>query len=360
MGYRHLLVYGLSGFMHKHHIAIGSTDTLIQKLSINDEEKHSRLLVLHSTYQKNPKVVSGYHCLLSVLENVADGGRVYAKKILSRILSVISVQTNKREKIINLTERCMTEFTIKTMRDNEEIYYYDTTAGVYRRFGDRVIKEYVELLNPSIRTLDVNEIIQKIRRRTYVDRDEFDNNPNIINVQNGLLNIWTGEFSDQSPDFLTIVQLPIVYNPNSKCPAILRFLGQILHPKDVFTAIEFIGYLLFRSAVYEKGFRDISVEKVRKVYEYNSNTVQAFLDDKCVIDLAAPDYMIPTVYLYNEYENFCQEKHVRPLEMNVFGSKLKEYGIERERIRSHGDREYHYFGIQLKSNLRGQNQSLFN
>ena len=59
-------------------------------------------------------------------------------------------------------------------------------------------------------------------------------------------------------------------------------------------------------------------------------------------------------------ENFCQEKRVRPLEMNVFGSKLKEYGIERDRIRSHGDREYDYFGIQLRSNLRGQNQSLFN
>ena len=46
--------------------------------------------------------------------------------------------------------------------------------------------------------------------------------------------------------------------------------------------------------------------------------------------------------------------------MNVFGSKLKERGIENDRIRSRGDREYHYFGIQLKSNLRGQNQSLYN
>ena len=46
--------------------------------------------------------------------------------------------------------------------------------------------------------------------------------------------------------------------------------------------------------------------------------------------------------------------------MNVFGSKLKEYGIEKDRIRSHGDREYHYFGIKLRSDLRGLNQSLLN
>ena len=118
--------------------------------------------------------------------------------------------------------------------------------------------------------------------------------------------------------------------------------------------------IALRQLKKDGGFRDISVEKVRKEYEYNANTVNAFLDDKCVIDLTAPDYVIPTTQLYSDYWNFCQEKQMRPLEMNVFGSKLKEYGIERDRIRSHGDREYHYFGIQLKSNLRGQNQSLFN
>lgn len=110
----------------------------------------------------------------------------------------------------------MTEFTFKTMRDNEEIHYYNTTIGVYHRFGDRAIKEYVEILNPSIKTLYVNEILQKIKRRIYVDRDEFDNNPNIMNVQNGLLNIWTGELTDHSPDFLSIVQLPLIYDPDSK------------------------------------------------------------------------------------------------------------------------------------------------
>ena len=138
------------------------------------------------------------------------------------------------------------------MRDNEEIYYYDIKPGVYHRFGDRVIKEYVEILNPSIKTFQVNEIILKIKRRTYVDRDQYDNNTDIINVQNGLLNIWTGELKDHSPDFLSIVQLPLVYNPKSRCPNIGRFLAQVLHPQDVFTAMEIIGYTLCRTAIYEK------------------------------------------------------------------------------------------------------------
>jgi phage/plasmid-associated DNA primase len=81
------------------------------------------------------------------------------------------------------------------------------------------------------------------------------------------------------------------------------------------------------------------------------------LDDQCVIDLAS-DYSTPTVYLYNEYENYCQKRGVRALEKNTFGSKLKEYGIERDRKRNHGEREYYYFGVILRSDLRGANQPL--
>jgi phage/plasmid-associated DNA primase len=107
----------------------------------------------------------------------------------------------------------------------------------------------------------------------------------------------------------------------------------------------------------DDGFRDISVERVRKEYEHNSNTVKAFLDDQCVIDLTS-EYSTPTVYLYNEYENYSQKRGVRALEKNTFGSKLKEYGIERDRKRNHGDREYDYFGVMLRSDLRGANQPL--
>jgi hypothetical protein len=37
------------------------------------------------------------------------------------------------------------------------------------------------------------------------------------------------------------------------------------------------------------GFKDISVERIRQRYEENANTIKAFLDQECVIDLAAPE-----------------------------------------------------------------------
>jgi P4 family phage/plasmid primase-like protien len=520
-GYRHHIIYGLAGLLHKHNVTRESAASLIQKLSINDEERDGRLLTLNDTYKKNPKEVTGHQYLLSVLESVIADGEYQAKVILRKIMNVISAGSSNQDIIIDLTARLMTEFSFKTMRDNEEIYYYRNDVGIYLGFGESIIREYVEVLDPNIKTYQVNEIIQKIKRRTYVSRDQFDENPDIINVQNGLLNIWTGQLKVHSPDFLGLVQLPIVFNPDKKCPNVLRFLGQVLHPQDVFTAMEIIGYILYRSAVYEKaimfygngdngksifiklieafvglqncshvplqeldndkfssadlygklvntfadlksqklmatgnfktlvsgdsvraqkkygqpftfrnysklifssnripdsddksqayykrwsilsfdnvfhgatkdtnlinklttldelsgllnlalialrqlrkdgGFKDISVEKIRKEYEYNANTIKAFLEERCVVDLASPEYSTPTVYLYNEYENFCQAKSARPVEMNVFGAKLKEYGIEKDRIRSHGDREYHYFGVKLISDLQGPNQSLF-
>lgn len=55
------------------------------------------------------------------------------------------------------------------------------------------------------------------------------------------------------------------------------------------------------------------MEKIRKEYDENSNTVKAFLDDKCVVNLTAPEYYTPTTNVYNEYLVFCKEQKERPL-----------------------------------------------
>jgi putative DNA primase/helicase len=48
--------------------------------------------------------------------------------------------------------------------------------------------------------------------------------------------------------------LPIKYNPGAKCHNILRYLGQVLHPQDVFTAMQIFGYILLKSSKFEKAF----------------------------------------------------------------------------------------------------------
>src|SRR5437763_5281033 len=92
-----------------------------------------------------------------------------------------------------------------------------------------------------------------IQRRTGVERSKFDSaEHDILNLQNGLLNSETGEFTEHSPTHLSLVQLPIRYDPNAKCPNISKFLEQVLHPQDVSTALQIFGYCLYKSAKYEK------------------------------------------------------------------------------------------------------------
>lgn len=118
--------------------------------------------------------------------------------------------------------------------------------------GEWLIKEQCEILCPQIPTYKVQEVVNHIKRRTGVKREKFDSNPDILNLKNGLLNIETGEFKHHSPEHLSWVQLPVPFDSKAKCPKILKFLGQVLHPQDVFTAMQIIGYCLYRNNKYEK------------------------------------------------------------------------------------------------------------
>ena len=119
-----------------------------------------------------------------------------------------------------------------------------------------------------------------------------------------------------------------------------------------------LALIALRQLHRDGGFKDVSVEKIRKEYEENSNTVRAFLHERCVIDLTTPEYYTLTTNVYNEYIIYCKEKNERSLDMSIFGKELAKHGMEKERIRYYrgGDREYCYMGIKLRSALRGQDQ----
>jgi phage/plasmid-associated DNA primase len=88
----------------------------------------------------------------------------------------------------------------------------------------------------------------------------------------------------------------------------------------------------------DSGFRDIPVEDVKRDYERKSNTVKAFLEDRCIMDLQTPDYITSSAKVYEEYQEYCKQRKERPLDTNILGIKLKEAGIEKERFRT-GEQE---------------------
>jgi putative DNA primase/helicase len=254
---RHGIIYGITGYCRRNNVAMESAIKLVETLAKHDEEKRGRMMVLEQTYKKAPDQVSGIKKLVGALEH-ATGSINIAREIFQQISAMITRKSHSQElekrtdDVTELTDQIMKEYTFKTMKDTKEIYYYDDNKGLYVNGGEWLIQEHAEILNSKVRTVQVNEVINHIRRRTGVDRSQFDSNPDILNLQNGFLNIKTGQFTEHSSSNLSLTQLPEVYNPEAKCPNILKFLGEVLQPRDVFTALQIIGYCIYKSAKYEK------------------------------------------------------------------------------------------------------------
>ena len=81
-----------------------------------------------------------------------------------------------------------------TTTDTEELYWYNG-SGKYLPDQEWRIKKFCQEKQPSIKTHTVHEVINNVKRSTYMDRDQFDRDPYIRNMKNGLFDLNTRELS---------------------------------------------------------------------------------------------------------------------------------------------------------------------
>ena len=159
-----------------------------------------------------------------------------------------------------LAEDILNEVKIITLRDTEEMYYYDSSEGIWKPNAEALIKEKVaKKLGDKCKSHYINETLSFIQAVTYMDRSVFDNIPlNLIPVENGIVKIdfETGkvEFLPFSPEYYFTSKLPVKYNPEAKCPKIEKFLSEIVEPENKQLLIETIAYTLYRDNPWRKMF----------------------------------------------------------------------------------------------------------
>ncbi|GAI61178.1 unnamed protein product, partial [marine sediment metagenome] len=153
-----------------------------------------------------------------------------------------------------LVDDLLSEYSFKTMRDNEECLIYK--EGVYTSLGEAVIKEECEKRVPKkfMTSHSVNEVIGHIKRSTYVDRRKFNREKWILNLENGLYNIQTDELSPHIPDFLSTIRIPVIYDPNADCPRVQLFFTEVLRQEDILVIEELFGYCLFPDYTIQRAF----------------------------------------------------------------------------------------------------------
>jgi len=157
--------------------------------------------------------------------------------------------------ISKIVSHLLFNYNFKTIFNtkDETIFVYE--EGIYKKKGKEKIKTQVEeLLQAKSTTNIVNEIVEKIKRKTAIDKDEFDKTPEeIICLENCFFDLKKMEkFSENDSKFYFKTKLPIKYNPKADCPKIKQFFEEIFYPEDIPTIQEWFGFNLYKRYFIKK------------------------------------------------------------------------------------------------------------
>src|SRR3990167_5369436 len=141
--------------------------------------------------------------------------------------------------------------------------FYGYKDGVWLKL-DIVRKELWNLSTKNGSTANaayVGSVLDYLREHYRQPDDLFDNNPDLICLKNGVLNLSTMKFDKHSPDHYFTSQLGFNYDKNAKCPLWRKFVSQVLTTTDGKSdqsMIDFIqeafGYSLTASVEHEISF----------------------------------------------------------------------------------------------------------
>jgi P4 family phage/plasmid primase-like protien len=242
---------------------------------LHEGERHNAILAIANSYffryngnwsdltdeQRFDKLVEydRKHCVPSLYETPSrreEFKRIWVdvcQKFGSKRQQERQSRENNKEGVSIVKEaskNIMEKYRFVTIEESKEIRVFDN--GVYIPGGEILIeKEAERLYNYDLKLKDLTEIKGHIMRQTYHKLEEFDSNLYIKNMKNGLYNFKTKECTDHTPDYLSLIQTPIIYNPDAKSKEFGIFLKQVLYPSEIRTAVEMIAYTFYNSNPYE-------------------------------------------------------------------------------------------------------------
>ena len=150
----------------------------------------------------------------------------------------------------------MKNYFFKTICDeDEEIYVYLPEDGLYHSGAKQLIKKCVyDILDENASSHYINEVICAIQAQTYVKREAFDADKNLIWIKNGIFNMATGALERFGPSRLSWTSIPVVYDPEAKCEVFTKFVGEIVKEEDIQHLQEMFAYCLLRDNRYQVAY----------------------------------------------------------------------------------------------------------
>ena len=132
----------------------------------------------------------------------------------------------------------------------EQFYIYED--GVYKKSTSSLLKrEISDLLGEEWLMHREAEVLSFLRSQVAVDPASMQYSK-YINVQNGLLDPKTGKLYPHTPEYKSIIQLPIYYDPNEDPAEVTKFVGSIVPADAIETFMEFLAFTLMPGYLYKK------------------------------------------------------------------------------------------------------------
>jgi P4 family phage/plasmid primase-like protien len=159
-----------------------------------------------------------------------------------RKTKVSGVKEGRQQELEDVLEWLRSEFIFKTPMDLRDLFFYED--GVYRPAECKIEGLLEEELGAKVSQHFVSEVLEHLRRGSYVERSEFNRFNGYVPVLNGLLCLDSLELKPFDSNVIFTYKLDVSFDPAAKCPVWLGFLNQILPKEDQPLLQEYMGYCI--------------------------------------------------------------------------------------------------------------------
>ncbi|MFD7246967.1 DNA primase family protein [Streptomyces massasporeus] len=135
-------------------------------------------------------------------------------------------ESDRSLKVATLAASILAEHPAALTAEDGIALYAD---GVYRINGAALVGAMARRLGEAHRSTYLESLEQVVRARLYAEGRTLPAHAAepVVNLANGMVDLRTGEFRPHSPEFMSCVQLPVMWDPSAQCPAYAAWLAEV-------------------------------------------------------------------------------------------------------------------------------------
>jgi len=121
-------------------------------------------------------------------------------------------------------------YKIVTSEDGT-MWVYDN--GIYVPYVQDLVDKTLNRVAGDLYSIHMShETIRKIQTETRISGLKWNPNPDLLGLENGVLDLRSGSLIEYSPDMYLTTRFPVTYDPNARCPNIYRFMKTSFESDD--------------------------------------------------------------------------------------------------------------------------------